>query len=192
MGFSAHLLRCHSSHNSSLWTCSHIMDISTWSRSENTFLAFGWFLTWLCRFNPVTAKFVRFDKMEVNIFLKPCWLVPRLIFKLLRNWYSSLALLSCLWVFFIYWRLGLRKKMLFCEKKAPLPNWIIWLTEHLPQDMLQIFVVFYLVRNLLENVYIHSLSNTRVNPHSAGIDFSRQNLTSVDVRFWRLKSIPAL
>ena len=26
--------------------------------------------------------------------------------------------------------------------------------------------------------------------YSAGIDFSRQNLTSVDVRFWRLKSIP--
>ena len=28
--------------------------------------------------------------------------------------------------------------------------------------------------------------------YSADIDFSRQNLTSVDVRFWRLKSIPAL
>ena len=31
-----------------------------------------------------------------------------------------------------------------------------------------------------------------VNPYSAGIDFRRQNLTSVDVRFWRLKSNPAL
>ena len=30
------------------------------------------------------------------------------------------------------------------------------------------------------------------NPYSAGIDFSRQSLTSVDVKFWRLKSIPAL
>ena len=30
------------------------------------------------------------------------------------------------------------------------------------------------------------------NPYSAGIDLRRQNLTSVDVRFWRLKSIPAL
>ena len=28
--------------------------------------------------------------------------------------------------------------------------------------------------------------------YSAGNDFSRQNLTSVDVRFWRLESIPAL
>ena len=28
--------------------------------------------------------------------------------------------------------------------------------------------------------------------YSAGIDYSRHNLTSVDVRFWRLKSIPAL
>ena len=27
---------------------------------------------------------------------------------------------------------------------------------------------------------------------SAGIDFRRQNLTSTDIRFWRLKSIPAL
>ena len=30
------------------------------------------------------------------------------------------------------------------------------------------------------------------NSYSAGIDFSRQNLPSTDVRFWRLKSIPAL
>ena len=30
------------------------------------------------------------------------------------------------------------------------------------------------------------------NPYSTKIDFSRQNLTYVDVRFWRLKSIPAL
>ena len=29
------------------------------------------------------------------------------------------------------------------------------------------------------------------NPYSAAIDFS-QNLKSVDVRFWRLKPIPAL
>ena len=32
----------------------------------------------------------------------------------------------------------------------------------------------------------------KLNPHSTGIDFSHQNLKSVDVRFWRLKSIPAL
>ena len=31
-----------------------------------------------------------------------------------------------------------------------------------------------------------------VNPYSAGIDFSRQNLTSVEVRFWQQKSIPTL
>ena len=31
-----------------------------------------------------------------------------------------------------------------------------------------------------------------INPNSAEIDLSRQNLTSVDVKFWRLKSIPAL
>ena len=31
-----------------------------------------------------------------------------------------------------------------------------------------------------------------VAAYSSGTDFSRQNLTSVDVRFWLLKSIPAL
>ena len=33
---------------------------------------------------------------------------------------------------------------------------------------------------------------SHINPFSAGIDFRRQNLTSIEVRFWRLKSIPAL
>ena len=38
------------------------------------------------------------------------------------------------------------------------------------------------------------LKHTRVsfNPYSAGIDFRRHNLTSANVRIWRLKSIPAL
>ena len=30
------------------------------------------------------------------------------------------------------------------------------------------------------------------NISNAGIDFRRQNLTSIDVRFWRLRSVPAL
>ena len=37
-----------------------------------------------------------------------------------------------------------------------------------------------------------TIHHCHINPYSAGIDFSRQNLTSVDVRFWRLKSIPTL
>ena len=37
-----------------------------------------------------------------------------------------------------------------------------------------------------------TLPKTYFIPYSAGTDFSRQNLTSVDVRFWRLNSIPAL
>ena len=35
-------------------------------------------------------------------------------------------------------------------------------------------------------------SNKYMDPYSAGIVFSRQILTSVDVRFWRLNLIPAL
>ena len=31
-----------------------------------------------------------------------------------------------------------------------------------------------------------------INPFSAGTDFRRQNMTSIDVWFWRLKSTPAL
>ena len=43
------------------------------------------------------------------------------------------------------------------------------------------------------NSYITMFTNIpNLNPYSAGVDFSRQNLTSADVRFWRLKSIPAL
>ena len=41
-------------------------------------------------------------------------------------------------------------------------------------------------------LYIVTCSNLYVNSYSAGIDFSRQSLTSVDVSFWRLKSITAL
>ena len=44
----------------------------------------------------------------------------------------------------------------------------------------------------LHGLYKKYFSVVRVNPYSAGIDFSRQNLASVDVRLWRLKSIPAL
>ena len=41
-------------------------------------------------------------------------------------------------------------------------------------------------------VYAFLLQYKDFNPYSAGLELSRQNLTSVDVRFWRLKSIPAL
>ena len=34
--------------------------------------------------------------------------------------------------------------------------------------------------------------DNQMDPFSAGTVFRRQNLTSVDVRFWRLKTIPAL
>ena len=45
------------------------------------------------------------------------------------------------------------------------------------------------VFQLLDKLLLPTLALT---PYSVGTDFSRQNLTSVDVRFWRLKSIPAL
>ena len=43
---------------------------------------------------------------------------------------------------------------------------------------------------LYNHVKIH-IELCLFNSYSAGIDFRRQNVTSVDVRFWRLKTIPA-
>ena len=49
-------------------------------------------------------------------------------------------------------------------------------------------------RVIFINVNVRTKSDTlpSINPYGAGIDFRRQNLTSVDVKFWRPKSIPAL
>ena len=38
-------------------------------------------------------------------------------------------------------------------KNIHLSNRIIWSAEHVPQGVLQSFVVFYLVWNLFENIY---------------------------------------
>ena len=44
------------------------------------------------------------------------------------------------------------------------PNLIISLTEHLPQDMLQILVVFYLVWiEICLKTFIYGFNSTRVN-----------------------------
>ena len=43
------------------------------------------------------------------------------------------------------------------------------------------------------NTYVMGLRPLEIfYSYSAGIDFSRQNLRTIDVRFWWLKSIPAL
>ena len=43
------------------------------------------------------------------------------------------------------------------------------------------------------NTYVMGLGPLWIfHTYSAGIDFGRQNLTSTDVRFWRLKTVPAL
>ena len=45
------------------------------------------------------------------------------------------------------------KKIVFLKNRH-LSDWIISLTEHLSQNMLHIFMVFYLFQNFLENVHI--------------------------------------
>ena len=51
---------------------------------------------------------------------------------------------------------------------------------------------FFILVYLTIVCYVTNKRAVVVNPYSAGIDFTRPNLTSVDVRFWRLKSIPVL
>ena len=58
------------------------------------------------------------------------------------------------------------------------------------------FFQFKIIINVLAsyflNTYIMGLRPLYIlNSFSAGIDFRRQNLTFVDVRFWRIKSVPA-
>ena len=52
-----------------------------------------------------------------------------------------------------------------------------------------VLAFLYVIQKEGENIHVITV---RGNPYSAGIDFSRQNLTSIDVEFWRLNSISAL
>ena len=45
--------------------------------------------------------------------------------------------------------------------------------------------LYWNIINIINNIIM-------INPYSAGIEFSRQKLTSVDVRFWPLNSILTL
>ena len=64
--------------------------------------------------------------------------------------------------------------------------------------MITMFVANDKKNNCCENitwcpiVFNNILCSAEVNSFSAGTVFRRQNLTSKGVRFWRLKSIPAL
>ena len=46
--------------------------------------------------------------------------------------------------------------------------------------------------SIYEKRHVWNLFIRSIDPYSARIGFRRQNLTYVDVRFWRLKSITAL
>ena len=76
-------------------------------------------------------------------------------------------------------------------------NFILEVTKHIYiYDKWTPSHCFYLLSIHHKSVYYISfalcLISMFLNPFSAGIVFRRQNLTSVDVRFWSLKTIPAL
>ena len=88
------------------------------------------------------------EKLDKN--LRIWWLCSAL--KILYM-YLTLVLLKFLWVFFIHLKLKVLKQFpasnewkiifKFKKKNGSLPNWIILSTANLPQNMLQILVVFY-------------------------------------------------
>ena len=53
-----------------------------------------------------------------------------------------------------------------------------------------IVVIFFFLK--ITDIAYFMFKGWEINPFSAGTDFRRQILTSIDVRIWRLKSIPAL
>ena len=86
--------------------------------------------------------------------------------------------------------------MLFLRRRA---NIIPALVQHLVSaafpllsHVLCLWASFVICLLYLFPNKLHAFTWYWFNLYSAGIDFSRQNLTSTDVRFWWLKSIPAL
>ena len=65
-----------------------------------------------------------------------------------------------------------------------------------PKGFFQFDIIINVLVSSFWFILIHMLwfcgHYTFFNSFSAGIDFRRQNLTSTDVRFWRLKTVPAL
>ena len=101
---------------------------------------------------------------------------------------------GCLW--FVWW--SCTERWCFCELKS---NEFVQICLNPKWPLLNGRLLFsgYLLFSLAPSLSPHwwqhkntSNSMVLVNPYSAGIDFRHQNLTSVDFRFWHLKSIPTL
>ena len=54
------------------------------------------------------------------------------------------------------------------------------------KELTKTFMIISNRKNTLWAPGLYKHISALVNPYSAGIDFKRQNLTSVDARFWRL------
>ena len=64
-----------------------------------------------------------------------------------------------------------------------------------PNGFFQFEIIIHVLVSPFRFLWIPMLwvyGHTYFNSHSAGIVFLRQNLTSTDVRFWRIKTVPAL
>ena len=68
--------------------------------------------------------------------------------------------------------------------------WIspIQMKRNLRKELTKTFMMKYNCKITIWYIGLYKIIQL-FNPYSAGTDFSRQNLTSIDVRFWRLKSM---
>ena len=65
-------------------------------------------------------------------------------------------------------------------------------SSHHPQEVLLAQFSQYVHKGGLMPDSFHFIWHRQMNSFSAGTVFRRNNLTSTDVRFWRLKTVPAL
>ena len=143
-------------------------------------------LTWTCVMHTVHGIYMC-RVHETNNNNNALMLVQRLAHRL-RRWlntkpasgdHSFLSEMLGLSVLFSFWR-----------EVADLTHSVMyqgWRTDHPPN---------HFSRRQVSGEYLSSLrsslSKYPLNPISAEIDFRRLNLTSMDVRFWRIKSVYAL
>ena len=117
-----------------------------------------------------------FHFLSAIIYLFPTWPQAKYLFRFLRK------------KNYVYKGLRRRAKRHECKRHLISPREARQIFLQWPLNM----YLQHVLQTIIYVMKIHSRNIHLKNTCSAEIDFSRENLTSVDVRFWRLKSLPAL
>ena len=116
-------------------------------------------------------------------------------------WYAIICFQDVNWWCEVSWWLqrglaiGLMLAPRYALRGLPLERWLLYKSWR-PKGVFQFEIIINVLFSFFWFIWIPMWwvynQYKFVYSHSAGIDFKRQNLTSIDVRFWRLKSILAL